>query len=99
MDKPVVVSVTILGNNYRIVCEEAEKEALLASASYLDEKMQDVKNTGKVVGSEKIAVMAALNISHELLQDKFVDHDRTKRIRNRLNHLTEKMELVLNESS
>lgn len=98
MDKPVAVSVEILGKKYRVACEEPEKEALIASARYLDEKMQDVKATGKVVGSERVAVMAALNISHELLQQKFVDHDRNKMIKNRIGELQKRMDVVLEDN-
>ena len=98
MDQPVPVTVEILDKEYRIACEESEKEALLASARYLDEKMRDVKSTGKVVGSERVAVVAALNISHELLQQKFADHDRDKLIRQRLEGLQERIEGALDES-
>ena len=98
MDKPVAVTVEILGKDYKISCEEDEKDALVASARYLDEKMQDVKSTGKVVGSERVAVMAALNISHELLQQKFIDHERNKIIKNRLGGLQERIEMALDES-
>jgi len=98
MDKAVAVKVEILGKEYRIACSEAEKEALTASARYLDEKMQDVKATGKVIGSERVAVMAALNISHELLQQKFVDHDRNKMIKSRLGELQKRMDVVLEDN-
>ena len=99
MDNPVAVTVEILGVEYRIACEEGEKEALIASARYLDEKMHDVKSTGKVIGGERVAVMAALNISNELLQQKFVDHDRQKMIKSRLGGLQERIEIALEDSS
>ncbi len=95
MDNSIAVTVEILGKKYQVACEALEKEALIASADYLDEKMFDVKETGKVVGSERIAVMAALNISHELLQQKFADHERSKEIKNRLGTLQEKMDVLL----
>jgi len=53
MENPIAVTVEILGKEYRIACAEDEKDALLASARYLDEKMSDVKGDGKVVGSER----------------------------------------------
>ena len=99
MAKPVAVNVEILGVDYRIACEEGEKEALIASARYLDEKMQDVKDTGKVIGGERVAVMAALNISHELLQQKFIDHDRNKMIKSRLGVLQERLEIALEDNT
>ena len=98
MDQPIPVTVEILGKEYRISCTESEKEALLASARYLDEKMRDVRSTGKVVGTERVAVVAALNISHELLQQKFSDHDRDKLIRQRLQGLQERIVGALDDS-
>jgi len=98
MKKTVAVNVEILGKEYRIACAENEKDALLASAEYLDEKMGDVKGNGKVVGSERIAVMAALNISHELLQQKFLEHERNKLLKNRVEGLQDRIELALDDS-
>jgi len=94
----VPVIVEILGKEYRISCAENERDALLASARYLDEKMGDVRTGGKVVGSERIAVMAALNISHELLQQKFQEHERKKQLQSRLSGLQGRIEVALDES-
>ena len=93
---PVVVE--ILGKEYRIACAEEERDALLASARYLDEKMGDVRTGGKVVGSERVAVMAALNIAHELLQQKFHEHERKKQLQKRLAGLQGRIEVALDES-
>jgi len=97
---PVVVD--ILGKEYRIACTENEREALLASARYLDEKMGDVKTGGKVVGSERIAVMAALNIAHELLQEKFHkhehEHERNKQLQSRITGMKGRIEIALDGS-
>ena len=98
MKNSVAVTVEILGKEYRIACAENEKDALLASAEYLDEKMRDVKGNGKVVGSERIAVMAALNISHELLQQKFLEHERNKLLKNRVVGLQNRIEDALEDS-
>ncbi|WP_330924425.1 cell division protein ZapA [Candidatus Sororendozoicomonas aggregata] len=62
--------VKILDKEYRVSCPPEEREALNAAASFLSEKMRDIRATGKVIGLERIAVMAALNISHELLQSR-----------------------------
>lgn len=94
--EPVVIE--ILGKEYCIACVDNEKDALLASARYLDEKMGDVRTGGKVIGSEKIAVMAALNIAHELLQQKFHEHERKKQLKNRLNGLQGQIEVAMDES-
>jgi cell division protein ZapA len=65
--KPKTLDVTIMGRAYKVACPENEREALLAAVGYLDRKMTEIKNTGKVGSAERIAVMAALNIAHELL--------------------------------
>jgi cell division protein ZapA len=64
------VDVSIMGREFSIACPESEREALLAAVSYLDKKMCDIRDTGKVVGNERIAMMAALNLAHELLSVK-----------------------------
>ena len=62
------VSITLLDKEYVIGCSENEKDDLLASVNYLNRKMIEQRDTGKVVGSEKIAVMAALNVASEFLR-------------------------------
>jgi cell division protein ZapA len=62
------VTVLILGREYQISCPLEEEEALRKSARYLDKQMEAVKNRGSSLGYEKIAVLAALNIAHELLR-------------------------------
>ena len=62
------VTVSILDKDYQVACPTEQQAALVVSASYLDKQMRSIRETGKVIGLERIAVMAALNISHELLQ-------------------------------
>ena len=62
------VTITILGKEYQIGCPPSEEEALRKSARYLDDQMSKIKARGSALGFEKVAVMAALNISHELLK-------------------------------
>jgi len=64
------VSLTILGKEYKIMCEDNEREDLLDSAHQLDEQMRQIRLTGKVSGAERTAVLAALNLTHELVQSK-----------------------------
>lgn len=64
------VFVKILDKEYQVACPREERQALQQSAQLLDERMKAIKNTGAVIGLERIAVMAALNLSHELLQAK-----------------------------
>lgn len=61
------LEVFILDKSYRINCPESEQDSLRASAQYLDRKMREIRAAGKVIGLERIAVIAALNITHELL--------------------------------
>jgi cell division protein ZapA len=63
-----IVTVTILDKDYQVTCPVEQEAELVVSASYLDKQMRSIRETGKVIGLERIAVMAALNISHELLQ-------------------------------
>jgi cell division protein ZapA len=62
------VSVSILDKEYQVACPADQEAELIVSASYLDKQMRSIRQSGKVIGLERIAVMAALNISHELLR-------------------------------
>lgn len=61
------IDVDILGREYRVACQPEEREALLAAVAYVDGKMQDIAAKSKTAAAERVAVMAALNIAHELL--------------------------------
>lgn len=62
------LKVKILEKDYLVSCPDDKKNALTAAALHLDGKMRDIRSSGKVLGTERIAVMAALNITYELLQ-------------------------------
>jgi cell division protein ZapA len=62
------VTVRILEKEYHVACPASEKSALLASADLLNQKMREIRDTGKVVGLDRVAVMAALNLANELLE-------------------------------
>lgn len=68
MSKVHTVTVNILDKDYQVSCPSDQEAELIVSASYLDKQMRSIRENGKVIGLERIAVMAALNISHELLQ-------------------------------
>ena len=68
MSQPHSVTVKILDKEYQVACPEEQEADLMVSAKYLDKQMRSIRETGKVIGLERIAVMAALNISYELLQ-------------------------------
>ncbi len=62
------VTVSILGKEFVVACPENERAALVSAASFLDKKMREIQTSGKVIGSERIAIIAALNLAHELLE-------------------------------
>ena len=62
------VSVRLLDREYQVACPAEERSALLDSAEYLDGKMREIRDSGKVVGLDRIAVIAALNLAKELLK-------------------------------
>lgn len=68
MAQPNTVNVTILDKSYQVACPPEQQADLVTSANYLDSQMRSIRDTGKVIGLERIAVMAALNISYELLR-------------------------------
>lgn len=92
MSKPVQVTIRILDKDYQVACPPDERDALVEAAKLLNERMTDIRASGKVVGADRIAVMAALNISHELLQTRA---GRTESIANRIHLLQEKVEQAL----
>ncbi len=91
----VQVPVRILDKEYTIACPVAEREGLLESARVLNDKMRDIRNTGKVIGSERIAVMAALNITHEMLQQKQHGGGYTDDVGSRLRRLQKRIDDAL----
>lgn len=68
MNSPNTVTVKILDKDYQVACPEEQEAQLVVSAKYLDKQMRGIRDTGKVIGPERIAIMAALNIGYELLQ-------------------------------
>lgn len=64
------VTVKILGKDYQIACEDERTHHLIDASLLLDSRMKEIRNSGRVIGSERIAVMAALNLAHELLKLK-----------------------------
>lgn len=99
MSDPNLFTVNILEKEYRVVCEKGEREELLRAARYLDEKMQEIRTNGKVIGAEKIAVMAALNITHEFLQQGNDYSGRRNEMEVRLRSLQEKIDIALNQNT
>jgi len=64
------VDVNIMGRDFTVSCTEEERPGLINAVNFLDKKMRDIRDSGKVIGVERIAIMTALNLSHELLNSK-----------------------------
>ena len=64
------LQINIMGREFRVACAEHEQKGLLAAVEYLNSKMQEIRDRGKVIGLERVAIMAALNITHEFLSMK-----------------------------
>lgn len=91
------VMVTILGKEYQVTCPLDEKEALLESARNLDERMQVIRGNGKVMGLERIAVIAAINTTYELLQAKALLENTTAVNNDTLDQLSSKLDNALQQ--
>jgi cell division protein ZapA len=89
------VSVTILEKEYLIACSEEERDLLNDAAILLNDKMQEVKTSGKIIGSERIAVLAALNIAHEMLAYKSENEGYTSNVDGVVRRLHEKIDDAL----
>lgn len=61
------LAVHILDKDYQVVCPQKQREALIQAAAELDKRMKAIRQTGTVIGVERIAVMAALNLAHEVI--------------------------------
>jgi len=64
------VDVNIMGRDFTVSCTDEERPGLINAVNFLDKKMRDIRDSGKIVGAERIAIMAALNLAHELLSSK-----------------------------
>ena len=95
VDEMIPVTIRILDKEYQIACTEDERHALLDSARFLDQKMKDIRKSGKVVGSDRIAVMAALNITHDLLQCKINSANSVSIDSTKIKNLQDKVETAL----
>ena len=89
------VTVRILEKEYFVACQPEERSDLLDSAAYLNRQMKEIRDTGKVVGADRIAVMAALNMANELLQLRDRDTGTQAEFGNRLKALRERVETAL----
>jgi cell division protein ZapA len=83
------VTVRLLDKEYQVACPEDEREALIESADLLNRKMKEIRDSGKVVGVDRIAVMAALNLCHEMLQGRTSNLHADERLLGRIRILND----------
>jgi cell division protein ZapA len=89
------VSVRILDKDYFVACPKEERSDLIDSAAFLNSRMKEIRDTGKVVGADRIAVMAALNIANEMLRQRERDHGSQGELGARIKMLRERVETAL----
>ena len=89
------LNVSILDRDYGVSCQAEEVEDLKDSARLLDERMRDIRRSGKIVGVDRISVMAALNIAHDLIKTRAELANQDRITERQLNRLNEKIERAL----
>ena len=90
------VKVSIMGREFSVACDEDQQAALTEAAMHLDRKMREIQKSGKIIGIERCAIMAALNITHELLDEQKRNEEFTG-LGGRLRALQEKIDLAMQE--
>jgi cell division protein ZapA len=92
------VSVRVLDREYQVACPAEERSDLLDSAEYLDSQMREVRDTGKVVGLDRIAVISALNLANELIKMRRNGGSTEGDLGARLRGMRERVESALEKS-
>jgi cell division protein ZapA len=92
------VSVRILDKEYLVACPPGERTDLLDSAEILNSKMREIRDSGSIVGLDRIAVMAALNMANDLLHAKARDNEVEGTFSNRLKLISDRVDNALSDS-
>ncbi|MBW3567233.1 MAG: cell division protein ZapA [Proteobacteria bacterium] len=95
MSAPAFVTVRILEKEYQVACPEEERAALLRSADMLNRRMKEIRDSGKVVGLDRMAVMVALNLANELLQLQSSIEEIDGEVSERAREMRQRMDNVL----
>ena len=99
MSEAKSLQVTIMGREFRVACPDEEQAGLLEAVDYLNKKMLDIRDGGKVIGLERIAIMAALNIAHELLTTKVDGGFDMGEIKRRMNRIETLVDQAMSEQT
>ena len=92
------VNISILGRDFSVACPPDEQDALIEAASYLDGNMKEIQKTGKIIGADRVAIMAALNITNDLLKLQKATAGQVA-VQERLETLQERIDAALQEAS
>ena len=95
MSQANTVTLQILDKEYRIACPAEERDNLESAARYLNDKMREIRSSGKVIGADRIAVMAALNITHDLLHKQQRLDQEANSTRERVRDLLDRVDTAL----
>ena len=98
IDQIAQVSVRILDKEYQVACPADERTDLLDSAEILNAKMREIRDTGRIVGLDRIAVMAALNMANDLIHAKARDQELEGSISDRLKTISDRVDNVLSDT-
>jgi cell division protein ZapA len=99
MSESKSLQITIMGRDFRVACADDEQAGLLQAVDYLNKKMLEIRDNGKVIGLERIAIMAALNIAHELLSVKVGGGFDMAEIKRRMNSMETVIDQAMSEQA
>jgi cell division protein ZapA len=93
------LQITIMGRDFRVACAEHEQAGLLQAVDYLNKKMLEIRDSGKVIGLERIAIMAALNIAHEFLSVKVGGRFDMAELKRRMTNMETAIDQAMSEQA
>ena len=96
-DNTKTLDVTILDREFRVACPDNERSELLDAVAYLDKNMREIRDAGKITSVERIAIMAALNIAHELLTTRLGSGFDMSDFKRRMNSMQATIDTVLTD--
>ena len=99
MSEAKSLQISIMGREFRVACPEAEQASLLEAVDYLNKKMLEIRDAGKVIGLERIAIMAALNIAHEYLSTKVGGSFDMGEMKRRMNRMETVIDQAMSEQT
>ena len=92
------VTVQILDKEYRIACPAGEEDALRKSATLLNNRISEVRESGKVIGPDRITVMAALNLAHEYLEERCQHEEYSSAVNSKVRALHKRIDSAIDAS-